>query len=329
MSQCPNCNTEVGVGQKFCFECGTKIPQEKSCPQCETVLPVAVKFCGECGFNFNAAAPAVGLSMGDKNVVAGDVIGQKVAGDNVSSKVMGNVIHNTIKDDTKSVNTCSVCGAHMRNDTGHTCPKCGNIVCEDHFDEEFLCCSKCAKPLQALKTEEREKALGASTFTDPRDGQVYKTVKIGDQVWFAENFRYKCKGSYVDPIQRDTKKYGRLYTWDAACWEAPEGWHLPVKDEWDKLQAFVEANASAEVGTALKSEEWIDFDDNAGTDEFGFCALPVGTVDPNGVSDFDYGSASFWTNTDQYIRRLTVCDGNFYEDSCAPDYALSVRYIKD
>lgn len=152
MPLCPNCNTEVGVGQKFCFECGTKIPQEKSCPQCGTVLPAAMKYCGECGFNFNAA-PTSGLSMGDKNVIAGDVIGQKVAGDNVASKVMGNVIHNTIKDDTKSVNTCSVCGVHMTNDKGHTCPKCGSVVCVKHFDEEFLCCLDCAKPMQAAKAE--------------------------------------------------------------------------------------------------------------------------------------------------------------------------------
>ncbi len=65
-------------------------------------IALTAKFCFGCGANLAGGnAPAAGLAMGDKNVIAGDVTGQKV---------MDNVIHNTIKDDTKSVNTCAVCG---------------------------------------------------------------------------------------------------------------------------------------------------------------------------------------------------------------------------
>lgn len=152
MAKCSNCGVELEPGMKFCVECGTPVPQTKTCPKCSAELPLKMKFCPECGCNVNeSAAPTAGLSMGDKNVISGDVVGQKVDGDNVGSKIMGNVINNTtmIKDETKSVNACAVCGKHMTNDSGHTCPKCGNIVCSDDFDNENRCCKECSEKMQA------------------------------------------------------------------------------------------------------------------------------------------------------------------------------------
>ena len=201
------------------------------------------------------------------------------------------------------------------------------------------------------------------TLTDERDGQTYKTVKIGDQVWMAENLNIAAPNSYCYHDSAEyCSKYGRLYNWAGAMdaegkWSTnsvncrytgecsptypvrgacPEGWHLPDSTEWGKLLTAVGGlDVAAKM---LKSTSgWQDCEEENcnGTDAYGFSALPAGYMDRYG-SAFTYYegvSTGFYTSTqvdknDAY--RVYLCRNNvvnFTSDIKAAGF--SVRCVKD
>ena len=70
------------------------------------------------------------------------------------------------------------------------------------------------------------------SFIDPRDGQMYQTIQIGDQIWMAENMNWSGAGSCYDNEPQNCDEYGRLYTHSEAENVCPPGWHLPTTYEW-------------------------------------------------------------------------------------------------
>jgi uncharacterized protein (TIGR02145 family) len=198
------------------------------------------------------------------------------------------------------------------------------------------------------------------TFTDPRDKKTYKTVKIGDQIWMAENLNYAIKGSKCggtttrteacdnccdecDPEECGTtctyylledkntvncNKYGRLYNWNTAMKACPSGWHLPSDEEWTTLTDFVGSNTE----TKLKSASGWKIGN--GTDEFGFSALPGG----HGNSGGDFGNVGFfgnwWSSTERnasnaYYRSMHFDNANVGRSNIGKTLLFSVRCVQD
>ena len=138
---CSNCGAEVADGMKFCFDCGTPVPQVKKCVSCGAELSLKMKFCPECGAKQDGTAPkSSGFSMGDKNVIAGDVIGSKE-----ETNISGNATIIKNEDQTKQVKKCHICGSFVSILDGYNCPECGEFTCEDCFDLSKRICKSCEK----------------------------------------------------------------------------------------------------------------------------------------------------------------------------------------
>lgn len=178
-------------------------------------------------------------------------------------------------------------------------------------------------PITPSNNEQSSSSIGEfverGSMTDSRDGQTYKTVKIGNQTWMAQNLNYETANSYCyDNDSANCTKYGRLYTWAAAKKACPSGWHLPGNDAWEIL--FTELGGQSTAGKVLKSTfEWNN--NGNGTDAYGFSVLPAGIGDDGG--DFYYvgESAKFWSASQEYLEYYAYCMVLFYNS----DYAsLSV-----
>ena len=179
------------------------------------------------------------------------------------------------------------------------------------------------------------------SIVDNRDGQVYKTVKIGEQVWMAQNLNYidtakaifKDSSWCYDNNPRNCTLAGRLYTWtvakDSLC---PEGYHLPDTTEWNTL--FASVGGTANAGTVLRSI--LGWDSVNGTNDYGFSAVAVGERYHSGSFDSEGTKAFIWTATAlpeesensayaaYFVENATVSFKKNFKDNGA-----SVRCLKD
>jgi len=181
----------------------------------------------------------------------------------------------------------------------------------------------------------KKEASLTGSFTDSRDGTVYKTIKIGNQTWMAENlaylpavyrspegsstearyYVYGYQGNDVNEAKASANygKYGALYNFEAAKVACPTGWHTPSDEDWFEMEAYLgmpeedldqtgNRGIDEAIGKKLKSSsgwDWDDFHDadGNGTNESGFNALPGGIRAYEGTFNVEGEWGEFWSTS--------------------------------
>ena len=192
-----------------------------------------------------------------------------------------------------------------------------------------------------------------------QDGNRYKTIKIGKQVWMSENLNVSTfrNGNPIPEIQSEEewikageegipawcyynndpengRKYGKLYNGFAVSDPrgiAPEGFHIPDDEEWIQLADFL--GGASNAGTKLKHKRGWEMKGN-GTNKSRFTALPGGYRYKNGKFDF-VGYYGYWWASGKPDENVSWGRGlGFDYEDIYKDYLLygggfSIRCLKD
>jgi uncharacterized protein (TIGR02145 family) len=197
-----------------------------------------------------------------------------------------------------------------------------------------------------------------STITD-KDGNIYKTVTIGNQKWMAENLKTTKynDGTTIPNVTEDEQWsklstgawcnydndsrsgviYGKLYNWYAVNTNklCPTGWHVPTKAEWEELTIYlaVDGHINAE-GKALKAISGWNNNGN-GTDSYGFKGLPGGYRGGRGGSFGSIGNYGYWWSSSEdgadgaWARGLGYGSDGADRGSSSEKDGYSVRCLRD
>ncbi len=195
-------------------------------------------------------------------------------------------------------------------------------------------------------------------MTDSRDGNTYRTIRIGSQTWMAENLKYLPSVNEVTTVSNEVPYhyvygysgidveeakasenygvYGVLYNWEAAKNACPAGWRTATDEDWTVLTDHLGGEEVA--GRKLKeagSDHWSFFNISNADNESGFTALPGGS---NWEAEFVArgNTAYFWTGTENaqnqshaWRRGMSAMTESVNRTDNGKRYGMSVRCIKN
>ena len=195
------------------------------------------------------------------------------------------------------------------------------------------------------------------------EGNTYKTVQIGTQVWMAENLKTSKynDGSTITKITDDTQwgnnttgawcyynndaanntKYGKLYNWYAVSKKTngnknicPTGWHVPSGDEWDVLIWYL--GGPNDAGGKMKEvgmTNWTSPNSEA-TNSSLFTGLPGGCRYDEGGYGSEGSEGSWWNSNDYNIYLAYFCGLKHSDGFAARVFSfkkqgMSLRCLRD
>ena len=183
----------------------------------------------------------------------------------------------------------------------------------------------------AQSREEKNKHFSheMGSYTDPRDGQTYKTITFIREhhgayikrTWYAENVRFKAPGSKAyKNTEEYAKVYGRLYNYKQANRACPEGWHVPTIHEWKHLLHFF-------GGWHHSGQYLIDGKESDMDMKFGGFGQPDGSF--KGIGEH----GNWWDNelkdsNSAGIITLKKGDQTIYHSNVGDQHYLSCRCVK-
>ncbi len=217
--------------------------------------------------------------------------------------------------------------------------------------------------------------VSCGTVTDI-DGTTYDAVQIDSQCWMAENLRTSSyrDGSTIKNITDDlawgpetsgarayynnnadnAEPFGMIYNWyavDDPRGLCPDGWRVPIDEDWKTLELAVGmpqseiddtghrgGDSSANPGGTLKStgtEYWLEPNEGA-TNTTGFSAYPGGDRNPGPEEPGFWSmgrSAYFWTATETsdenaWNRGLSYAQTSIFRTAPAKNWGFSVRCVQ-
>ena len=161
----------------------------------------------------------------------------------------------------------------------------------------------------------------SNVFIDPRDGTSYPIVQLGNHYWMAHNLNYNYPSAnpwsaYYNNSNAYGPDYGRLYAY-TSDWHVPEGWRMPIQDDWDEIIKNYGFAALFEEGST------------------GFNAKAGGYYNA-AFQNFQemHSRGYYWTATPNGPQHLCACvdavNKTLTTGAAYPTgYGCSVRYVKD